>query len=183
METARALGQEYVAMTDHGNLYGAVDFYKKAYAAGIKPVIGCEVYVARNGMDEKSSQADNMHLVLLAETNEGYRNLMKLVSMAHLEGFYYKPRIDKKLLREHSGGMIGLSACLKGEVNEACAEGAVDKAVALANEYSDILGPGNFYLELQDHGMPEQKQANRHMLEVAKKTGLPLVATNDVHYL
>ncbi|QHI69575.1 DNA polymerase III subunit alpha [Tichowtungia aerotolerans] len=183
METAKALGQEYVAMTDHGNLYGAVEFYKKAYSAGIKPIIGCEVYVARNGMDEKSSQADNMHLVLLAENNKGYENLMKLVSKAHLEGFYYKPRIDKKLLREYSGGIIGLSACLKGEVTEAAAAGDVDKAVALAHEYSEILGPNNFYLELQDHGMPEQKEGNRHMLEVARITGLPLVVTNDVHYI
>jgi DNA polymerase III subunit alpha len=183
MKTAQTLGQPYVAMTDHGNLYGAVDFYKKAYAEGIKPIIGCEVYVARNGMDEKTSQADNMHLVLLAETNEGWRNLMKLVSISHLEGFYYKPRIDKKLLREYSGGMIGLSACLKGEVTEAAAEGAVDKAVTLAREYADILGPGNFYLELQDHGMTEQKAANKTLLDVAEITGLPLVATNDVHYI
>lgn len=183
METAKALGQEYVAMTDHGNLYGAVEFYKKAYAAGIKPIIGCEVYVARNGIDEKTSQADNMHLVLLAETQQGYENLMKLVSISHLEGFYYKPRIDKKLLRQYSGGMIGLSACLKGEVTEAAAEGAIDKAVELAREYAEILGPDNFFLELQDHGMPEQKEGNKHMLEVAKITGLPLVATNDVHYI
>ncbi len=183
METAQALGQEYVAITDHGNLYGAVDFYKKAFAAGIKPIIGCEVYIARNGMDEKSSQSDNMHLVLLAENNAGYSNLMRLVSLSHLEGFYYKPRMDKKLLRQYSGGLIGLSACLKGEVTEACAEGAVDKAVELAKEYSDILGPNNFYLEIQDHGMPEQKEANKHILEVAKITGLPLVATNDVHYI
>lgn len=183
METAKALGQEYVAITDHGNLYGAVDFYKKAYKAGIKPIIGCEVYVARNGMDEKSSQSDNMHLVLLAENQEGYINLVRLVSLGHLEGFYYKPRIDKDLLRKHSNGLIGLSACLKGEVTEAASAGDVDKAVALANEYSDILGPNNFYLELQDHGMPEQKEGNKHMLEVAKITGLPLVATNDVHYI
>jgi DNA polymerase-3 subunit alpha len=183
MKTAQELGQQYVAMTDHGNLYGAVDFYKKALAAGIKPIIGCEVYIARNGVDEKSSQADNMHLVLLAETQQGYENLMKLVSKAHLEGFYYKPRIDKNWLNEYRGGLIGLSACLKGEVTEAAAEGAVDKAVALAREYSEILGPNNFFLELQDHGMTEQKEGNKYMLEVAKITGLPLVATNDVHYI
>jgi len=184
METALALGQDYVAITDHGNLYGAVDFYKKAYKAGIKPIIGCEVYLARKGVDNhEGGQSDNMHLVLLAENNEGYQNLMRLVSMAHLEGFHYKPRIDKAWLREYSGGLIGLSACLKGEVTEACKEGAVDKAVELANEYSEILGPNNFYLELQDHGISEQKQANKHMLEVAKITGLPLVVTNDVHYI
>ncbi len=183
VQTAKDLGQDYLAITDHGNLYGAVAFYQKACAAGIKPIIGCEVYVARNGMDEKTSQSDNLHLVLLAETQTGYENLMHLVSLSHLEGFYYKPRIDKKLLRKYSQGLIGLSACLKGEVTEACAEGAVDKAIELAKEYSDILGPNNFYLEIQDHGLPEQKEANRHILEVAKISGLPLVATNDVHYL
>ncbi len=183
VQTAKALGQNYLAITDHGNLYGAVAFYKKALAAGIKPIIGCEVYIARNGMDEKTSQADNLHLVLLAENQEGYENLMHLVSLSHLEGFYYKPRIDKKLLRKYNKGLIGLSACLKGEVTEACAQGAVDKAVELANEYTDILGPNNFFLEIQDHGLSEQKTANQHILEVAKITGLPLVATNDVHYL
>jgi DNA polymerase-3 subunit alpha len=183
MKTAKELGQSYLAITDHGVLYGAVDFYKEAYKNGIKPIIGCEVYLARNGMDEKSSQADNMHLVLLAEDQEGYQNLMRLVSLSHLEGFYYKPRLDKKLLRQYSKGLIGLSACLKGEVTEACAEGAVDKAVALAREYSEILGPNNFFLEIQDHGLPEQKAANKSILEVAKITGLPLVATNDVHYI
>ena len=183
MKTAGELGQNYVAMTDHGNLFGAVEFYKAAYKAGIKPIIGCEVYLARNGVDEKTTQADNMHLVLLAETQQGYENLMKLVSKAHLEGFYYKPRIDKTWLREYSEGLIGLCACLKGEVTEAAAEGDIDKAVKIANEYSEILGPDNFFLELQDHGMPEQKTANKNMLEVAKITGLPLVATNDVHYV
>lgn len=183
VKTAKELGQDYLAITDHGVLYGAVDFYKQAYKAGIKPIIGCEVYVARNGMDEKTSQSDNLHLVLLAETQEGYQNLMRLVSISHLEGFYYKPRLDKKVLRQHSKGLIGLSACLKGEVTEAAAEGAVDKAVALAQEYSEILGPNNFFLEIQDHGLPEQKAANQTILEVAKITGLPLVATNDVHYL
>jgi len=183
VKTAKELGQDYLAITDHGNLYGAVAFYKKALAAGVKPIIGCEVYIARNGMDEKTSQSDNLHLVLLAEDQEGYRNLMKLVSLGHLEGFYYKPRIDKKLLRQYSKGLIGLSACLKGEVAEACAEGAVDKAVELANEYAEILGKNNFFLEIQDHGLPEQKEANKHILKVAKITGLPLVATNDVHYL
>ena len=183
MQAAKELGQQYLAMTDHGVLYGAVDFYKEAYKHGIKPIIGCEVYVARNGMDEKSSQADNMHLVLLAEDNAGYKNLIKLVSIAHLEGFHYKPRVDKKLLRKYSGGLIALSACLKGEVTEACSEGAMDRAIELAQEYSDIFGAGNFFLEIQDHGMPAQKTANKHILEVAKITGLPLVATNDVHYV
>jgi len=183
VKTAGELGQEHLAITDHGVLYGVVDFYKQARKAGIKPIIGCEVYIARNGMDEKTSQADNLHLVLLAEDNEGYNNLMHLVSLGHLEGFYYKPRIDKNILRQYSKGLIGLSACLKGEVAEACAEGAVEKAVRLAQEYADIFGPDNFFLELMDHGIPEQKTANKHLIEVAKQTGLPLVATNDVHYL
>ncbi len=184
VKIAKNLGQNYLAITDHGNLYGAVVFYKKALSAGIKPIIGCEVYLARKGIDIRDGgQSDNMHLVLLAETQEGYENLMKLVSRAHLEGFHYKPRIDKTLLRQYSKGLIGLSACLKGEVTEACAEGAIDKAVELANEYSEILGPNNFFLELMDHGMPEQKEANKNVVEVAKITGLPLVATNDVHYI
>ena len=184
LKTAKELGQSYLAITDHGVLYGAVDFYKQAFKTGIKPIIGCEVYLARNGVDDhEGGQANNMHLVLLAENQEGYQNLMRLVSLAHLEGFHYKPRIDKKWLRQYSKGLIGLSACLRGEVTEACAEGAIDKAVALANEYSEILGPNNFFLELQDHGLPEQKTANQSILEVAKLTGLPLVATNDVHYL
>lgn len=183
MKVAKELGQTYLALTDHGVLYGVVDFYKEAYKNGIKPIIGCEVYVARKGMHEQTSQADNLHLILLAEDQEGYQNLMRLVSTAHLDGFYYKPRIDKELLRKHSRGLIGLSSCLKGEVTEACAEGALDKAVALAKEYSDILGPNNFFLEMQDHGMPEQKIANRTLVEVSKITGLPLVVTNDVHYL
>jgi len=181
--TAKELGQEHLAITDHGVLYGVIDFYKQALKAGIKPIIGCEVYIARNGIDEKTSQSDNLHLVLLAEDNEGYDNLMHLVSLGHLEGFYYKPRIDKKILRQYSKGLIGLSACLKGEIAEACVEGAVDKAVAQAKEYSEILGPDNFFLEMQDHGIPEQKTANKHIAEVAKRTGLPLVVTNDVHYI
>ena len=184
VKMAKELGQEHLAITDHGVLYGVIDFYEKAQKAGIKPIIGCEVYIARKGMDHRDGgQADNLHLVLLAEDNEGYNNLMHLVSIGHLEGFHYKPRIDKKVLRQYSKGLIGLSACLKGEIAEACAEGAVDKAVALAKEYSEILGPDNFFLEIQDHGISEQRTANKHIIEVAKRTGLPLVATNDVHYI
>jgi DNA polymerase-3 subunit alpha len=183
MKAAADMGMEHLAITDHGVLYGAVDFYKTAHSFGIKPIIGCEVYVARHGMEEKSSQRNNMHLVLLAETQEGYHNLVKLVSLASLEGFYYKPRIDKALLRKYSKGLIGLTACLRGEVTEACKDGDLDKAEALAREYSDILGENNFFLELQDHGLPDQKVANKNVLELARRTGLPLVATNDVHYI
>ena len=183
VKAANDMGMDYLAMTDHGVMYGAVEFYKTCRSNGIKPIIGCEVYVARLGVDEKSSQRNNMHLVLLAETQEGYENLVRLVSKAHLEGVYYKPRIDKQWLREYSRGLIGLSACLGGEVTEACKNGDVDKAVELAREYSDILGPDNFFLEIQDHGLEEQKTANRNIFKVAEITGLPLVATNDVHYV
>ncbi len=180
---AKDMGMQHLAITDHGALYGAVDFYKAARSIGIKPIIGCEVYLARHGVEERSSQRNNMHLVLLAETQEGYQNLVRLVSTAHLEGVYYKPRIDKTLLRKYSKGLIGLSACLRGEVNEACMNGDIDRAVELAREYSDILGKNNFFLELQDHGIAEEKTARENMLKVAKTTGLPLVATNDVHYV
>jgi DNA polymerase-3 subunit alpha len=180
---AKDMGMQHLAITDHGALYGAVDFYKTARSSGIKPIIGCEVYLARCGVEERSSQRNNMHLVLLAETQEGYQNLVRLVSTAHLDGVYYKPRIDKTLLRKYSKGLIGLSACLRGEVNEACMNGDVDRAVELAREYSDILGKNNFFLELQDHGIAEEKTARENMVKVAKATGLPLVATNDVHYV
>ncbi|WP_372808136.1 DNA polymerase III subunit alpha [Pontiella sp.] len=183
MQAAKDMGMEYLALTDHGVLFGAVEFYKAAYAAGIKPIIGCEVYLARHGIEEKSSQRNNMHLVLLAETQEGYANLVRLVSLAHLEGQYYKPRIDKEMLKKYAKGLIGLSACLRGEVTEACKDGDLDKAEALAREYTDILGPNNFFLELQDHGLADQKMANLNILEIAKRTGFPLVATNDVHYI
>lgn len=183
MKAANDMGMEYLAITDHGVLYGAVEFYKAAYAAGIKPIIGCEVYLARHGVEERSSQRNNMHLVLLAETQEGYENLVKLVSKAHLEGVYYKPRIDKAWLREYSKGLIGLSACLGGEVTEACKNGDMEQAEKLAMEYSDILGPGNFFLEIQDHGIEDQHKANPNIIELSRRTGLPLVATNDVHYV
>ena len=185
VKTAKELGMEYLALTDHGVLYGAVEFYKACYAGGIKPIIGCEVYLARNGVEEKSSQRNNMHLVLLAETQEGYENLVKLVSKAHTEErcMYYKPRIDKAMLREYSAGLIGLAACLRGEVTEACKDGDLDKAEALAREYTDILGEGNFFIELQDHGLADQKIANKNAIEISKRTGIPLVATNDVHYI
>ena len=186
MAMAQELGMTSVAITDHGVLYGVIDFYKKARSSGIKPILGCEVYVARGSMLERKTDAHRSpanHLVLLAENEEGYRNLTHLVSLAHLKGFYYKPRIDKELLRKHSRGLIGLSSCLKGEVTELSVQGNKEAATRAALEYAEILGPGNFYLELQDHGIPEQRIANRVLIEIAKKTGLPLVATNDVHYI
>ncbi|OGV41283.1 MAG: DNA polymerase III subunit alpha [Lentisphaerae bacterium GWF2_57_35] len=186
MSTAAELGMTQVAITDHGTLYGTIDFYKKAKAAGIKPILGCEVYMAHGSMHEKKTGANRSqsnHLVLLAENEEGYNNLIYLVSKAHLEGFYYKPRIDKELLAGHHKGLIALAACLKGEVTGHCANNNLDAAAQAADEYVQIMGQGNFYLEVQDHGLPEQKIANKNVLLLAKRMNLPLVATNDVHYL
>ena len=185
MERARDLGQAALAITDHGNLYGAVHFYKAARKHGLKPVLGCEIYVTPGDHREKvlvnGRQAN--HLVLLAENNRGFENLMKLVSKAHLDGYYYKPRIDRPLLAEHHEGIIALSACLKGEVAEALADGLDEKARKLAGEYAEILGKDHFYLEVQEHGLPEQPDVNRKLVELARRLKLPLVATNDVHYL
>ncbi len=185
MERAREQGQVALAITDHGNLFGAVHFYKAARKHGIKPLMGCEIYVTPGDHREKvlvnGRQAN--HLVLLAENERGFANLMRLVSLAHLEGYYYKPRIDRALLAAHAEGLIGLSACLKGEVAEALGDGLEEKARTLAGEYAEILGKDHFYLEVQDHGLPEQAPVNRKLVALAKKLGLPLVATNDVHYL
>ncbi len=185
MERARELGQVALAITDHGNLYGAVHFYKAARKHGIKPILGCEIYVTPGSHREKTlvngRQAN--HLVLLAENDRGFENLVKLVSKAHLDGHYYKPRIDRPLLAEHAEGLIALSACLKGEVAEALTDGLDDKARRLAGEYAEILGKDRFFLEVQDHGLPEQRVVNRKMVELARRMKLPLVATNDVHYL
>lgn len=187
METAQGLGMNAVAITDHGTLYGIVDFYGEARKAGIKPILGCEVYVAAGSRHDRKledgARSYSNHLVLLAENEAGYRNLTRLASLAQLEGFYYKPRIDKELLSEHHEGLIALSSCLKGEVTAACAQGNLDAAAKSAGVYSDIMGKGNFYLEMQDHGIPEQRTANRYIAQLAKRTKLPLVATNDVHYL
>jgi DNA polymerase III subunit alpha len=185
LERAQELEMPAIAVTDHGCLYGAINFYEAARKAGIKPIIGCEMYIASGSRFDKSNSPDNYsnHLVLLARDNEGYANLCRLGSKAFLEGYYYKPRIDKELLREHSAGLIGLSACIKGEVADLCLRGFVDRAVAAAEEYADILGRENFYLEIMDHGLEDQAKANAGVLEVARRTGLPLVATNDCHYI
>ena len=185
MERAQEQGQVALAITDHGNLFGAVHFYKAARKHGLKPILGCEIYVTPGDHREKTlvngKQAN--HLVLLAENDRGFNNLKTLVSKAHLDGFYYKPRIDRPLLAEHCEGLIALSACLKGEVAEALMEDRDDKAQKLAGEYTEILGKDHFYLEVQDHGLPEQPDVNRKLAALAKKLGLPLAATNDVHYL
>jgi len=188
LQAARELGMTALAITDHGVLYGVIDFYQTAKKEGLKPILGCEVYVATGKMTERKAAVEtnrqpNNHLVLLAENETGYGNLMRLVSLAHLEGFYYKPRMDKELLARHAQGLIGLSSCLKGEIAEHCVDGRLDAAVRAAGEYAEILGRDNFFLELQDHGLPEQKVANAGIREVARRTGLPLVVSNDVHYL
>jgi len=186
MEAVAAQGMPAVAMTDHGVMYGTVEFCKAAKEKGLNPIVGCEVYVARGSRMDRKDDAHgggNNHLVLLAENNAGYQNLIRLVSAAHLEGFYYKPRIDREILSKHHDGLIGLSACLKGEVAGKLSEGNVDAAIKTAGEYREIFGKGNFFVEVQDHGLPEQKAANRHMLELSRRTGIELVATNDVHYL
>ena len=179
-----------VAITDHGNLFGAVQFYSKARKKGIKPIIGCEVYVApQSRLDRVKSNIDNIseeaafHLILLARDIDGYRNLASLVAKAYLEGFYYKPRIDKDLLEQYSGGLIGLSACLKGEIPYYLQIGNVDKAREVALHYKHLFGPENFYLEIQTNGMKEQEEVNRKLIDLGNELHIPLVATNDCHYL
>jgi DNA polymerase-3 subunit alpha len=179
-----ALEMPAVAITDHGTLFGALDFYQKATKAGIKPILGCEVYVAPGSRHERrgAAKGDNFHLVLLAMDNQGWRNLVLLVTKAHLEGFYYRPRVDKELLQELNRGLIALSSCLHGEVARNLLAGDVRGAEAAAREYAEIF-PGRFYLELQANDLPEQQRVNAALLELGPKWGLPLVATNDCHYL
>ncbi len=182
---AKELGYSALAITDHGNLFGLIHFYEKAKEAGIKPILGCEVYVAPGSRFEKkakSAQEAGYHLVLLCENLTGYRNLLKLCTLAHFEGFYWKPRVDKELLKKYSDGLIALSGCLHGEIPAAILNGQIDKAKILAKEYANIF-PGRFYLELQENGIAEQKLVNETLVELAKDLKLPLVATNDCHYL
>ena len=186
IDRALAAGMPAVAITDHGVMYGVVDFYRAAVKKGLKPILGCELYVTDGGYTERGPEARRhplRHLVLLAEDNAGYHNLIRLVSHAHLDGFYYKPRINKELLARYSKGLIGLSACLKGEVTSMLLAGNDRAAVKAAGEYADILGRGNFYLELQDHGIAEQRRANSLIVDLAKRLDMPLLATNDVHYI
>src|SRR5690606_1292878 len=172
-----------VAMSDHGNLFGAVEFYNTAKSKGVNPIIGCEVYVTPGSLKDRQDGSGYNHLLLLSETQEGYRNLVKLVSTAYLEGFYYKPRIDKDLLAQHAKGTICSSACLKGDINEAVVQGKYDEAKRLAYEYQDIFGKGNFYLELQDHGLEQDPIVMREIVRLARDTGMPLIASNDAHYI
>ena len=172
-----------VAMTDHGNVFGAVEFYNSAKENGIHPVIGCEVYVAQKGIKDKSDSNRYNHLVLLCENQDGYRNLIDLVSTGFLDGFYYKPRIDKDLLARHSKGIIALSACLRGDINETLLQDRYDDARRIAHEYTDMFGKNNFFLELQDHGLEPDGKVMPLVHRLASDTGLPLVTTNDSHYL
>jgi len=190
LDTARSYGMPAVAVTDHGGMFGALEFYEKAKKAGINPIVGCEVYVApKSRFDRQAAPGPNgdedrnHHLVLLAENDAGYRNLMKLVTLAHLEGFYYKPRVDKELLRAHNQGLIALSGCLKGEVASNLLQGRKATAVKAAEEYAAIFGPDRYYLELQANGIPEQATVNEGLIQLARDLGLPLLATNDCHYL
>lgn len=185
LKRAKEDGMPAVAITDHGTMFGVVDFYEKALNAGIKPIIGCEFYLAPRTLHDRTPQDQQniSHLVLLAETQEGYQNLCKLATRASLDGFYHKPRIDKNLLMEHSRGLIGLSACLKGEIPRLLRAGRRDEADAAALFYREILGDTQFFLEVQHNGIPDQEIVNQGLLEMSRRLGMPLVATNDCHYL
>ncbi|MGM0472369.1 MAG: DNA polymerase III subunit alpha, partial [Bacillota bacterium] len=172
-----------LAITDHGNLYGAIDFYRAAKQAGIKPIIGSEVYVAENSRFEQRGKQDAYHLVLLAKNKEGYQNLMRLVSLGHLEGFYYKPRVDQELLAEYSEGLICLSACLAGRVAQGILNEQEEQVRETIKTYRQIFGADNFYLEMQDHGLRKEQILNHQLIELSQELDVPLVATNDVHYL
>jgi len=185
VEQVKELGMDAVAITDHGAMFGVIDFYKACVKNGIKPIIGCEVYTAERSRFDKDARldADQGHLILLAKNSTGYKNLMKLVSASYIEGFYYKPRIDFELLEQYNDGLICLSACLAGDIPKALAENRYERAKELAVRFEKIFGKGNFYLELQHNGIEEQKLVNMKLRELSAETGIPLVATNDVHYL
>ncbi len=186
VDYVKELGMDSVALTDHGVMYGVVEFFKEAKAKGIKPIVGCEVYMATEGHKDKRANIDSKsyHMILLAKNAAGYKNLVQLVTTAHLDGYYYKPRIDEELLKTHAEGLIGTSACLNGKIPKMLLAGKKEEAEALALYYENLFGKGNFYLELQYHqNIPEQQQLNKLLIELNKKTGIPLVATNDIHYL
>jgi DNA polymerase-3 subunit alpha len=184
VQRAVATGMPALALTDHGVLYGAIDFYVAARAAGIKPILGCELYVAGRSLEQKEAHIDRdpHHLIVLVRNQAGYRNLLELVTRSHLDGFYYRPRVDKAFLRRHAEGLIALSACLGGEVCSRLIDGDYDGAKQAALEYRDIFGPENYFLELQDHGLPPQASVNAALQRISQETGIPLVATNDSHY-
>lgn len=180
----KELGMDSIAITDHGAMFGIVQFYKEAKKQGIKPILGCEVYVAIDKYTDREPKDKNQyHLVLLAENNEGYENLMNIVSEGYVNGFYYKPRVDHNILRKYSKGIIALSACLGGEIPRHILDNNMDKAREIALVYRDIFGPDNFFLELQDYGIEEQRMVNKELVKISKETNIPLVVTNDIHYL
>lgn len=185
IKRAKELNMSSIAITDHGCMFGVIDFYKTAIKEGIKPIIGCEVYTAARGLRDKDPNYDKYqgHLVLLAKNMEGYKNLIKVVSTSYVEGFYYKPRVDMEELKKHNKGIIALSACLAGDVARALMNRNYEKAKQFAIDYRDIFGEENFFLEIQDHNLPEQKEVNSGLVKLSKETGIPLVATNDVHYV
>ena len=178
-------GMPAVATTDHGTLFGAVEFYEKACKAGIQPIIGCEMYIASRSRFDKNP-ADNRelcHIILLAENQEGYRNLCRLATAAQLEGFYYKPRIDRELLKECSRGLIALSACLHGEIPRRIMEGRPEQAELAARTYREMFGENRFFLEIQNNGIDEQERVNAALIDMSRRLSIPLVASNDCHYL
>nr|UWI49910.1 DNA polymerase III subunit alpha [Clostridioides difficile] len=185
IKRAKELNMSSIAITDHGCMFGVIDFYKTAIEEGIKPIIGCEVYTAARGLRDKDPNYDKYqgHLVLLAKNMEGYKNLIKIVSTSYVEGFYYKPRVDMEELRKHCDGIIALSACLAGDVARALMNRNYEKAKKFAIDYREIFGEENFFLEIQDHSLPEQREVNSGLVKLSKETGIPLVATNDVHYV
>ncbi|MEI7905502.1 MAG: PHP domain-containing protein, partial [Candidatus Firestonebacteria bacterium] len=172
LKAVAELKQPAFAITDHGNMFGAVEFYKTAMKAGVKPIIGCEVYMTRGAMTDRASadgiRETDYHLLLLAKDTEGYKNLIKLVSAAHIDGFYYKPRIDKELLFKHSKGLVCSTACLKGEIPSAITKGMINEARQLMGQYNEVFGAGNFYLELQDHDIEEQYKVNEELVKASK---------------
>ncbi len=185
VKRVKELGMDSAAITDHGVMYGVIDFYKACKAEGIKPILGCEIYVAPNSRFDKELTGGEdryYHLVLLAENNTGYDNLMRIVSRGFTEGYYYKPRVDMEILKEFHEGIIALSACLAGEVQRYIQKGLVEEAKKSALKYRDCFGEGNFFLEMQDHGLPEQRMVNTTLMQMSKELGIPLVVTNDVHY-
>ena len=183
---AKSFGMKSIAITDHGNMFGALNFYEKCRENDIKPIVGCEFYMAEDSRKIKTgTEFGNKyyHLILLAKDNTGYRNLMKLNSTAYIDGYYYKPRIDFEVLEQYHEGLVCSSACIAGIVPKLIINGKLDEAASMAMRFNDIFGKGNYFLELQDHGIPEEKISNRGLIEISKRTGIPLIATNDIHYL
>ena len=185
VSAAAVMGMDSIALTDHGVMYGIIDFYKAARNQGIKPILGCEVYVAPGSRFDKTKGEGNAytHLVLLAENQQGYQNLIKLVSLGFTEGFYYKPRVDTELLRQYHDGLIAMSACMAGSAARAVTQGNPRKAKEEALLYDEIFGRGNYFLELMNHGIADQREVNSALISLSQETGIPLVITNDVHYI